>query len=65
MHPSCGGPFFTLCKVTRRSRVILAFGRGEIAGGYKLPTFVDLASGIHGHVRISPPVPSPRTVGIK
>ena len=25
MHPSCGGAFFTLCKVTRRSRVILTF----------------------------------------
>ena len=23
MHPSCGGTFFTLCKVARRSRVIL------------------------------------------
>ena len=23
MHPSCGGAFFTLCQVTRRSRVIL------------------------------------------
>ena len=23
MHPSCGGAFFTLCHITRRSRVIL------------------------------------------
>jgi hypothetical protein len=27
MHPSCGGAFFTLYKVTRRSRVILTFCR--------------------------------------
>ena len=26
MHPSCGGAFFTLCNVARRSRVILALG---------------------------------------
>ena len=26
MHPSCGGSFFTLCQVTRRSRVILTLG---------------------------------------
>ena len=29
MHPSCGGPFFTLCQVARRSRVILTFGASE------------------------------------
>ncbi len=29
MHPSCGGAFFTLCKVARRSRVILVVMRRQ------------------------------------